>query len=175
MAESSTAETVSKFGVGLGVGFALYWLIRNLGFGGGARGRGEGRVEDEGEGEGEGALEQMARAEIERLKQLAIPSIPPDPKRLLFRVKSGAKTKGRPILLLDGQAYQLAAAIARVKLGRRNDVELILLGDALQGDIDASIEGFRRAGIEPHIRDAGDSPPVSGNARGQYGVRGYGR
>ncbi len=35
MAENSSAETVSKFGVGLGVGFALYFLIRNFGFGGG--------------------------------------------------------------------------------------------------------------------------------------------
>lgn len=162
MAENSSAETVSKLGVGIGIGFALYWLIRNLGFGGGVRGRGEGRAE----GEGRDDLEQMARGEIERLKQLTPSSIPPDLTRLLFRVKSGAKTKGRPLLILDGQTYQLAAAIARVKLGGRDDVELILSGDTLQGDIDASLEGFRRAGIEPYVIEA---PRVSGNARGYYG------
>lgn len=158
MAENSSGETVSKLGVGIGIGFALYWLIRNFGFSGGARGR----AKDEGRDD----LEQMARAEIERLKQLTPSIIRPDLTRLLFRVKSGAKTKGRPLLILDGQTYQLAAAIARVKLGRRADVELILSGDALQGDIDASLEGFRRAGIEPYVIEA---PRVSGNARGYYG------
>lgn len=44
MADNSSAETVSKFGVGLGLGVALYFLIRNLSFGGG-RGQGEGRDE----------------------------------------------------------------------------------------------------------------------------------
>lgn len=34
MADNSSAETISKFGVGVLVGGALYFLVRNLGFGG---------------------------------------------------------------------------------------------------------------------------------------------
>lgn len=199
MAENSSAETVGKFGVGLGVGFALYFLIRNLGLGGGF-GAGGGRGDDRGRGEdGQGEqttrereerearevrereqLEQIARTEIERMKQLTPPSIPPDSKRLLFHVKSGREKSG-PLLLLGGrggQTYPLDVAIARVKLGKRNDVELLLPGDTRQGDIDTVLEGFRRAGIELYINEPRGvtGPRVSGNDRGQYGAgpgRGY--
>jgi hypothetical protein len=35
VAENSPAATIGKFGIGLGAGFGLYWLIRNLGYGAG--------------------------------------------------------------------------------------------------------------------------------------------
>lgn len=156
-------STDGKAAVGIGVGFALYMIISKLGLG-----AGRGAAGDDGSAEG---LEQIARAEIERMKQLAPQPISPDPKPLLFRLKSGAKTSGKPILLLDGQTYQLGAALARVKLGRQTAVELIIPGDTLQGDVDATLNAFRAAGIEPSVQER-RTASTSGNTRGQYISRG---
>lgn len=171
MSKNSLAGNIGKGAVGFGVGFALYYLIRSLGFGlGVGNGRGDGRGDDE----RAERLEQIARAEIERMTALTPAAIPPDSERLLFRLKSREpSTSGPPLLILDGQTYPLATAITRVKLGKRKDVDLLVPGDVRQGDFDASMEEFRRAGIEPHVREprgvVAESPRVSGNARGQYG------
>ena len=173
MARNSLAGNLGKGAVGFGVGFALYYLIKRLGLGLGS-GVGNGRSDD-GRGGNEHAerLEQLARAEIERMKELTLVPIPPDSERLLFRLKSREPTSPTnvpPLLTLDGQTYPLATAIARVKLGKRNDVDLLVPGDVRQGDFDAAMEEFRRAGIEPHVREPRgvESPRVSGNTRGQY-------
>lgn len=170
MAESSTAETVSKFGVGLGVGFALYFLIRNLGFGGGFRFGGE-----RGETRGDGTPAPPATP----------PPMPRDEQRLEFVMM-------RPTTLDDkttafrgpgGTIYSLEEMIARIKAGGRTDMTLKVRGDVITGPADAAEVAIKSAGIDIW-KPASEKPPtpvVSGNARGQYGARyavgrrGYGR
>ena len=163
MAENSSAATVGKFGVGLGVGFALYFLIRNLGFGGGfgfGGGRGERGAED------------------------VTPPMPRDEQRLEF-VMVG------PTTLVDktpefsgpgGKIYALEEMLARIKAGGRTDMFLKVRGDVISGPADAAEEEIKRAVIDiwkpappplfPENQPARET--VSGNARGQYGsYRGY--
>lgn len=168
MANNSPAAAVGKFGLGAGVGFALYLLIRNLSFGGGFRFGGE-----RGETRDEGAPAQP-------------PSMPRDEQRLTFVMM-------RPTTLDDKTAvfrgpgdtiYSLEEMIARIKAGGRADMILRIRGDVITGPAHAAEAAIKSAGIDiwKPAREKPPAPVVSGNARGQYGARyavsrrrGYGR
>ena len=168
MAENSSAETVSKFGVGLGIGFALYYLIRNLGFGGGLGFGGEG-----GEARGEGASAP------------APPSMPRDEQRLEFVMVRPTTNDDKTTAFRGpgGTIYALEEMIARIKAGGRTDMTLKVRGDVISGPADAAEAAIKRAGIDlwkpappslfPEKQSTADQPstPVSGNARGQYGAK----
>ena len=173
MAESSTAETVSKFGVGLGVGVALYFLIRNLGFGFG-EGRGEAR--DEGAPAPSSTPPTMPRDE-QRLEFLMVRPTMPDDKTMAFR---GPGNK----------IYSLEEMLVRIKAGGRTDMILKIRGDVISGPADAAEAVIKTAGIDiwtpapPPLFPEKQPARVSGNVRGQYGARsavgrgicrGYGR
>jgi hypothetical protein len=154
MAEKSSVETISKFGVGLGVGFALYYLIRNLGFGG--------RF-----GFGGGSGE--ARDEVPTLP--APPPMPKDEQRLEF-VMVGPTTLDDKTLAFrgpGGKIYSLEEMIMRIKAGGRNDMTLKIRGDVISGPADVAEAQIKNAGID--IWQPAPPPAavkaVSGNARGR--------
>ena len=160
MAENSSAETVSKFGVGLGVGFALYYLIRNLGFGGGGLG---GLGFGGGEARGEGAP--------------VPPPMPRDAQRLEF-VMVGPTTLDDKTMAFRGPGdtiYALEELIARIKAGGRTDMSLKVRGDVISGPADDAAAALKRAGIDlwkpasPLFPEPVKS--VSGNERGQHVAR----
>ena len=170
MAESSTAETVSKFGVGLGVGFALYLLIRNLGFGGGRSFGGEG-----GEARGEGA---PALPSTPAPSPPPTPPMPRDEQRLEFVMVRPTTLDDKTTVFRgpDNQIYALEEMIARIKAGGRADMTLKVRGDVIAGPADVAEAQIKKAGIDIW-NSASEKPPapvktVSGNARGQYGGRG---
>ena len=162
MAENSPAETVSKFGVGLGVGFALYLLIRNLRFGGGLGfGGGRGETRDE--------------------RTPAPPSTPPpmprDEQRLTF-VMVRPTTPGDKTMAFRGpgdKIYSLEEMLARIKAGGRSDMILKIRGDVISGPADAAEAQIKKAGVDIwKPTPVPQKPPtlvktVSGNARGYYG------
>lgn len=177
MAESSTAETVGKFGVGLGVGVALYFLIRNLGFGGGF-GFGGGR----GEARDEGAPAPSSTP----------PTMPRDEQRLEF-VMVSPTTIDDKVSAFSGpgnKIFSLEEMLARIKAGGRTDMILKIRGDVISGPADAAEAVIKTAGIDiwtqapPPLFPEKQPTRVSGNVRGQYGARsavgrgicrGYGR
>ena len=165
MAENSSAETVSKFGVGLGIGFALYYLIRNLGFGGGRSfgGEGEGTRGEGGEARGEG--DQVPSSvtpprDDQRLEFVMVRPTSLDDKTMAFRGPGN-------------QIYALEEVIARIKAGGRVDMSLKVRGDVIAGPADDAEAQFKNAGID--IWKPVPVKTVSGNARGQYGGQGYDR
>ena len=170
MAENSSAETVSKFGVGLGVGFALYFLIRNLGFGGGfGLGGGRGEARDEGAPVPPSTpppLPPMLRDE-QRLEFVMVRPTTLDDKTMAFRGPGDT-------------IYSLEEMLARIKAGGRTDMTLKVRGDVISGPADNAEAAIKRAGIDlwesappPPFpeKQPGAKPPatVSGNARGYYG------
>lgn len=181
MSENSAAAAVGKFGLGLGVGFGLYWLIRNLGFGGGF-------------GFGGGARDEGAPSPP------AMPPIPRDEQRLEFLMMGPTTLDDKTPAFRGpgGKIYALEEMIVRIKAGGRTDMTLKVRGDVISGPADDAEAQIKKAGIDiwkpvppplfPEKQPAHESPPapvktVSGNGRGQYGTtnvgrgyyRGYGR
>lgn len=164
MAEGSVVEGFGKVLLGGAVGFGLYMLISNLGFGG----RGAGR----GEGHGEGPPIPTPQPVPTPPPAPTPPPKPKDEKRLSFRLSS----KGFELLdadrkSADGKTYTLDEVIARVKEGGRSDLELAVSGGARQGDVDKAREAFQRADLKVEISEKHATARVSGNARGEYGRR----
>lgn len=158
MAESSAAEDVIKFGLGLGVGYGLYRLIRDLGFGGG---RGEAR----GDGTAPGPPTPSIPRDEQRLEFLMVGPTSPDNRKAAFRGPGG-------------QLYALEEMIARIKAGGRADVLLRIRGDVISGPADEAEAEIKRAGIAlwkpaPPPLFPEKQPPVVGNERGQYGSSYY--
>ena len=162
MAEDSAAASLGKFSLGVGVGFALYFFITGLGFGG--RGRGEGRGEDRG---------RDVPEPIAPLVPPPVPARPRDDKRLNVLLSTrGFELRDenwKPLSV--AKIYSLEEVIARVKEGGRNDLALKVSGAVIQRDYDSALVGLKQAGIV--VWKAETPPPVhtSGNARGQYGSR----
>lgn len=158
MAEKSSAETISKFGVGIGFGFALYFLIQNFGFGRGfgfGGGRGEAR---------DGAPPLLPRDE-QRLEFVMVGPSTLDDKTAAFRGP-------------DSKIYSLEEMIARIKAGGRTDMTLKVRGDVIMGPVDDAEAAIKSAGIDlwkhvpPPLFPEKQPVPVeavSGNARGYYG------
>lgn len=144
--------------LGGAVGFALYFLITGLGFGGG---RGEGG------GAGEGPSPPSRPKDEARLSFLMTePSAPGHPTG--FQLRAGGK--------LEPKLYAVEELIARVKDGGRSDVELRASGAVIQGPWDAAREAIKRAGLAVWVTDTASpsAPPhVAGNARGHYGGRSW--
>lgn len=172
MAENSTAATIGKFGLGLGAGFGLYWLIRNLGFGAGGGFGGE-------RGEGTGAPTPGPSPEIsappsiprDEVPLLLVASHPkgatdfgklPDPTSrarhdvVLHRLDLGTEDmaldemyRRMGAMLRSGNvpAMSLDEAIARIKAGGRDDVRLITPGSIRQGSWDDVLDALMAAGI----------------------------
>ena len=161
MAANSSAETVSKLGVGIGVGFALYFLIRNLGFG-----------REGGEARGEGAPVPPS--------VLVPPSVPMprDAQRLEF-VMIGPTTSDDKTSAFRGPGntiYSLEELIARIKAGGRTDMILKVRGDVISGPANAAEAAIKRAGIDlwkpaPPSLFSDPVKNVSGSARAQYVTR----
>lgn len=175
MARNSVAGSVGKGALGFGVGFALYFLIRNLRFGGGF-GLGGGRGDEE---TGRGPSAPTAPSERPG------PPLPKDIDPLLFvvfhpegfkvddqrdpdmakrvlrnarfhRIELGAekispdeiyRRAGRAIADKTSRPQQLDEVIARVKAGGRDDVRLIDMGNIVQGTWDDVMGSFADSGI----------------------------
>lgn len=174
MADNSAAETISKFGVGLGVGVALYFLIRNLGFGGG-----RGETQDEG-------------TSAQPLPSSILPPTPQtlrDAQRLEFVMVSPTSSADKTMAFRgpDEVIYSLEEMITRIKAGGRSDMILKIRGDVITGAVTEAEAAIRRSGIDRWRDDPSQLFPsadvwpwwsrsttepaktVSGNARGQYG------
>lgn len=161
MSGNSGASDFGKGVLGLGVGFALYYLITGLGFGQGGR---------EGDGVGEPGFPTQP------------PSVPPPPParprdetRLNFVLSSAGleqrDANWKPPAVK--KIYALEEVIARIKDGGRSDVTLKVSGDAREGTLRDVLAGLKQAGIDVYQLEAPPHAPpsVSGNARGEYGGR----
>ena len=169
MAESSAAEGMVKFGLGLGVGYGLCLLIQNLGLGGGfGGGRGEAR--------GDGTSPALPGS--------SPPSIPRDEQRLEFLMVGPTTPNNKKATFRGpgGQIYSLEEMIARIKAGGRTDVLLRVRGDVISGPTDNAEAEIKQAGIDlwkpappPLFPEKQPAPvkTVAGNARGQYGRNCY--
>lgn len=121
---NSRVGDVGKGVLGVGVGFALYMLIS--GFGGGA-GFGWGR------GRGEGRGEQGAGS--------TAPPVGPGPAG-----PARSQLKLTPTgITVDGKPMSLDEAVAAVKAAR--DVDVVVTGDTIQGDVDDLLVALFLAGI----------------------------
>lgn len=107
MAESSAAEGVVKFGLGLGVGYGLYLLIRNLSFGGGLGFGGE--RGDAGRGDGTTAPQPSSPPMPE--------PVPRDEQPLLYVVIHPADFKAGSKLLDPTSRARLDAVFRQIDLG----------------------------------------------------------
>lgn len=163
MGRSSIAGNVGKSMLGVGVGFALYYLVTGLGFGAGGRGEGEG------------------------LGELPLPTEPPSVPPLPTRPKD--ETRLNFVLSATGleqrdeswrppavkKIFTLDEMIMRIKEGGRSDVTLKVSGDAREGTLRETLARLKQAGIDVYQLEASHaSPPashVSGSARGTYGAR----
>lgn len=155
MSRGSFAGTVGKGVAGAGVGFALYFLFRNLRFGGGF-----GLGESFGVGEGSGGAGASARPKDARRLNLLLSA-----RGFEWRDQDWKVTVPSAIVTLND-------VIARVREGGRSDVALKTAGDVLQGDYERALEGFKQAGIEVFKAEVVTTPPtVSGNGRGEYRAR----
>jgi hypothetical protein len=175
--ENSAAATVGKFGLGLGVGFGVYLLIRHLGFGGagGAGGSGAAR--------GPGIPRPSAPLPS------PLPPLPRDAQPILLWVEPVDRLKRTPrselsdpasrarqdvvFLVIDlGSTQTLAElnervrarvmellakrtspmtldeVIARIKAGGRDDVRLMTSGGILAGTWDDVKDALMAAGIK---------------------------
>lgn len=166
MGKNSIAGNVGKSVLGVGVGFALYYLVTGLGFGAGGRG--------EGEGEGEGHGEPTPPTER--------PTVPPPPP-----VRPKDETRLNFVLLSTGleqrdeswrpsavkKIFTLEEMIARIKDGGRSDVTLKVSGAAREGTLFETLRRLKQDGIDVYQLEAVPPlpPRVSGNARGEYGGR----
>lgn len=172
MAESSAAEAIGKFGLGLGAGFALYLLIRNVGFGGGD---GEGRGEGRGEGHGEGAGVLPSTSPPSPPSPPTVPSRPRDDQRLTFVMTQPLADEPYNLMTFllraEGKTYSLGGMIERVKAGGRSDVALKIRGDVRSGSGDEALTFLKNAGIDVWEESTPGTARVSGNDRGQYGRR----
>lgn len=173
MADDSAAATIGKFGLGLGAGFGLYWLIRNLGFGRGG-----------GFGGGPGDREAGQGPEAPHQAPIPAPVLPKDAEPLLFvvlhpegvtdfgkgpdvvtrarrdavakRVDLGTETltprdiyrrAGAVIRDKSAKPLSIDELIARVKAGSRDDVRLINMGSIRSGTWDDVLDALMNAGI----------------------------
>jgi hypothetical protein len=123
MARNSAIGSVGKGALGVGVGFALYMLISSFGGGGFGWGRGQGR----GEGAGPGTSP-------------AVP--PPSPGTGPARARIMLSPQG---ITVDGKAMTLDEAVEAVRAAR--DVEVVVTGDTIQGDVDDLLVALFLAGI----------------------------
>ena len=132
MANNSFAGNVGKGALGFGVGLALYFLIRNLGFGGGSGigGRGE---DTRGEGASPGPPAPFPR-DSQMLEFWMVQPTPVDNSTMGFR------GPGEKI-------YSLEELIARIKAGGRLDVALKVRGEVITEAVDSATEQLQRAGI----------------------------
>lgn len=174
MADNSSAETVSKFGVGVLVGGALYYLIRNLGFGGfgGSSGNGSGR-DDGATGPRPGppvpAIPRDAQpllyvvAEPDSLHELSKLSDPTSRARVeaifrpielgaaelsadeVYRRMSDVLRRGRDT---GTPPLLIDDVIARIKSGGRDDVRLVSTGNIRQGTWADAKDALMAAGIK---------------------------
>ena len=121
----SRAGDVGKGVLGVGVGFALYMLISGFGGGGGfgwGRGRGEGRGE---RGTGPSTIPPASPG-------------PAGPARSQLKLTPAGIT-------VDGNPMSLDEAVAAVKAAR--DVDVVVTGDTIQGDVDDLLVALFLAGI----------------------------
>ena len=178
MAENSTAETLGKLTLGVGVGFGLYWLIRNFGFGGFGLGGGGGDARTD----GGSAPSQPAPA---------LPPRPKDAQPLFFwmvpvantprskQLDPSARTRDDARFYLwelgadeftqdefqrrlgtfvtdvvrggKGTPMSVDEVIARVKAGGRDDVRLDTSGATIQRTWDDAKDALMAAGIKHWI------------------------
>jgi hypothetical protein len=164
MGRNSIAGAVGKSMLGVGFGFALYYLVTGLGFGAGGR------------GEGEGLGEPTSPTEP--------PSVPPPPParpkdetRLNFVLSAtGLEQRDanwRPPAMK--KIFTLDEMIARIKDGGRSDVTLKISGDVREGTLRETLSRLKQVGIDVYKLEATPTAPpssrVSGNARGEYTAR----
>ena len=126
MAENSSAEGVVKFGLGLGVGFGLYLLIRNLGFGGGLGFGGE--RGDAGRGDGASAPPQPSSPPMPE-------PLPRDEQPLLYVAIHPADFKAGSKLSDPASRARLDAVFRPIDLGTAKlsvDEVYLRMSDALR-------------------------------------------
>lgn len=165
MGRNSIAGNVGKSMLGVGAGFALYYLVTGLGFGPGGRGDG-------------------GRGESPRVPPMVPPTVPARPRdeaRLNF-VLTAAGLEQRDESWRSPavrKIFTLEEMIARIKDGGRSDVTLKVAGDAREGTLRETLAGLKQAGIDVYQLEAapGTAPHVSGRGRGgghRWRMRGRG-
>jgi hypothetical protein len=177
MAENSTAETLGKLTLGVGVGFGLYWLIRNFGFGGFGLGGGRGDSRSDG-----GSAPSRPGP--------ALPPRPKDAQPLFFwmepvvnkprskQVDPVARTRDdarfylwelgpdavtqeelhrrlgtfvKDVVRGKGTPMSVDEVVERIKAGGRDDVRLDTSGATIQGTWDDAKDALMAAGIKHWI------------------------
>lgn len=128
MAKNSSVGSVGKGVLGFGVGFALYMFITGFG-GGGGFGWGRGLGGREGAGKTPGPSGRPTTPTVS-------PGSGPARARLMLTPEG---------ITVDGKAMSLDEAIETVRAAR--DVEVVVTGDTMQGDVDDLLVALFLAGI----------------------------